>query len=204
MIKETYTTFEISQFCNVFITTVSNWVDEGKLPAYRTPGGHRRVKRPDLLAFLEKYGMPVPEELLGSHEKKILIVDDNPETVEMLKSLLKTQNANYIIRTADNGFEAGKQVVSFHPDLLILDVVLPGWNGVQVCQNLRRDPATRDIRVVVMTGHDGVDSHKEFMRLKVDAFMQKPLRMSEFSEKVKEILNSSPAVDASRMEKKTA
>lgn len=204
MIKETYTTFEISQFCNVFITTVSNWVDEGKLPAYRTPGGHRRVKRQDLLIFLEKYGMPVPHELLESQEKKILIVDDNPETVEMLKSLLKTQNANYIIRTADNGFEAGKQVVSFHPDLLILDVVLPGWNGIQVCQNLRRDPATRDIRVIVMTGHDGMDSHEEFMRLKVDAFMEKPFEIPDFSEKVKDILDSSQGAAVSRAEKKSA
>lgn len=54
------TTFQISQYCQVNISTVIHWVKTNKLPAYRTPGGHRRVSREDFIAFLKKYNLPVP------------------------------------------------------------------------------------------------------------------------------------------------
>lgn len=190
--KETFTTFEISQFCNVFITTVANWIDEGKLPAYRTPGGHRRVVRRDLLEFLGKYGMPIPETLLESGEKKILVVDDNPDMVEIVKSALFRDNPQYIIRTADNGFEAGKQVAVFRPHVAILDVVLPGLDGLQVCQNLRKDPLTSSIHVIVITGHDEKSTREEFKKLGVDDYMEKPLNMEKLTARVKEILGKEP------------
>jgi excisionase family DNA binding protein len=172
--KETFTTFEISQFCNVFMTTVANWIDNGKLAAYRTPGGHRRVKRRDLLDFLTKYGMPVPEELLEKTERKVLIVDDNLEMLEMLERLF-ARNPNLVVRSAHDGFEAGKQVVVFRPDVLIIDVVLPGLDGLQVCRDMKSDPITRDIRIVVTTGHSDPLTRQEFEKLGVDLYLEKPL-----------------------------
>lgn len=191
--KDTFTTFEISQFCNVFITTVANWIDEGKLPAYRTPGGHRRVMRKDLLDFLAKYEMPVPEALLESNEKKILVVDDNPETVEMIKQALQKQNPAYILRTADNGFEAGKQVAVFRPHIVILDVVLPGLDGLQVCQNIRKDPLTSGIHVIIITGHDEKSTREEFHHLGIDAYMEKPLDLVKLTGRVIEIFQKDAA-----------
>lgn len=61
--EKPFTTFEVSKMCGVGHTTVSYWVDEGKLPAYRTPGGHRRITREDLLGFLKQYRIPVPRRL---------------------------------------------------------------------------------------------------------------------------------------------
>ncbi|MBN1621258.1 MAG: response regulator [Endomicrobiales bacterium] len=57
------TTYQISKLCGVTLTTVTNWVENGLLPAYKTPGGHRRIQREDLLKFLEKHNMPVPDGL---------------------------------------------------------------------------------------------------------------------------------------------
>lgn len=193
MNKETFTTFEISQFCNVFITTVANWIDEGKLPAYRTPGGHRRVNRRDLLEFLSKYGMPVPEALLETAEKKILVVDDNAEMVELLRQALLKQNPRHIVRTAGDGFEAGKQVAVFQPHVVILDIVLPGLDGLQVCQNIRKDPATRGMHVIVITGHDEKDTRAAFDRLGVDAYMQKPVNIQKLLARVQELLDPNGA-----------
>src|SRR5262245_35885100 len=91
MPKETFTTFEISRFCNVFVTTVANWIDEGKLPAYRTPGGHRRVMRRDLLEFMAKYNIPIPDDLSGDHETKVLVVDDDPDMIQIVTDALLRQ-----------------------------------------------------------------------------------------------------------------
>src|SRR5688572_21704399 len=174
MAKETFTTFEISRYCNVFVTTVANWIDEGKLPAYRTPGGHRRVMRRDLLDFMAKYNIPVPDDLSDSREMKVLVVDDDADMVQIVTDALLRQDPAYVIRTADNGFEAGKQVATFRPHVVILDVVLPGLDGLQVCRNLRQDPLTRDIRVIVISGRDVEATSREFSGLGVEAFLQKP------------------------------
>ncbi len=201
--KEIFTTFEISQFCNVFITTVANWIDEGKLPAYRTPGGHRRVVRRDLLNFLEKYGIPIPEALLANDEKKILVVDDNPDMVDIIVQALQRSNPHYIIRTANNGFEAGKQVVTFRPHVAILDVVLPGLDGLQLVQNLRKDPLTKPMHVIVITGHDERSTRKEFQNLDVDAYMEKPLSLDLLVKRVSEVLKADSSKEASSSKEKS-
>ncbi|MFH1380439.1 MAG: helix-turn-helix domain-containing protein [bacterium] len=54
------TTFQISQFCNVNISTVIHWINTSKLKAYRTPGGHRRVSKENFIEFLKQYSMPIP------------------------------------------------------------------------------------------------------------------------------------------------
>lgn len=61
--KEIYTSYDVSKLCSVTVPTVTNWVEQEILPAYKTPGGHRRIKREDLVGFLKKYEMPFPEEL---------------------------------------------------------------------------------------------------------------------------------------------
>ncbi len=62
-INDILTTYEVSKLCNVTLATVVNWIGQGMIPAYKTPGGHRRIKREDLIEFLKKYKMPIPEEL---------------------------------------------------------------------------------------------------------------------------------------------
>src|SRR4051812_44254619 len=63
--KVLYTTHEIAGFCHVSMLAVVKWIDQGKLLGFKTPGGHRRVKRDDLLAFLQHYGFPLPPFLLA-------------------------------------------------------------------------------------------------------------------------------------------
>src|SRR5206468_10950559 len=84
------TTFEISEMCEVNPTTVQNWVRENKLRAFVTPGGHRRVGREDLMAFLKKFGMPLPRGLENEH-RLVLVVDDEQEICNLLVS--RTQSS---------------------------------------------------------------------------------------------------------------
>ncbi|MCB4792421.1 MAG: response regulator [Elusimicrobia bacterium] len=61
--NEVLTTYQVSRYCGVTLTTVTNWIEHGLIPAYKTPGGHRRVKKDDLIEFLKNYNMPIPDEL---------------------------------------------------------------------------------------------------------------------------------------------
>jgi len=190
MAKETYTTFEISQFCDVFITTVSKWIDEGRLPAYRTPGGHRRVQRQELIDFLVKYRMPIAESLLVNAEQKVLVVDDNAEMVNLIRKTILSRNPKYVIETAEDGFDAGQKVMAFRPQVIILDLVLPGLDGLQVCRKLRNDPITRSIHVIVITGHAVDETHDRLKKLGVDAYLEKPFSMDALMSHIQKCFES--------------
>jgi excisionase family DNA binding protein len=58
-----YSTYQVAAFCHVHHTSIIHWVNENKLKAYTTPGGHRRICEEDLVAFMKQYGIPMPEEL---------------------------------------------------------------------------------------------------------------------------------------------
>ena len=78
-----YTTYQVSQTLGVSLPTVVNWVNSGLLHAHRTPGGHRRIARNDLIAFAREYNYPLSEDFLaeGAGQKKVLIVADERDFV---------------------------------------------------------------------------------------------------------------------------
>jgi DNA-binding response OmpR family regulator len=81
--------------------------------------------------------------------KKILVIDDEPLVVEVLKIRLKMNN--YEVITAGDGTEGIERAVTEKPDLIILDVVMPGLDGYQVCQKLKEDTNTKTIPVIMLT-----------------------------------------------------
>ena len=91
MIKNFYTTHEISRFCNVYPTTVINWIKDGMLPAYTTPGGHRRIKREDILHLMKKNNMPIPDELSKTGKDRVLVIDDDPKILRMIQTILSQE-----------------------------------------------------------------------------------------------------------------
>ena len=89
MPEKIYTTYQIGKFCQVNIRTVIRWIETGKLKAYSTPGGHRRVKWSDLITFLTQNRMPIPHELEEAKRKKILVVDDDIDFLEIATKILE-------------------------------------------------------------------------------------------------------------------
>jgi excisionase family DNA binding protein len=88
---EVLTVYQASKYCSVSPKTVSNWIDEGHIKAFRTVGGHRRIRKEDLDAFLRKQGIPVPSEVENGDRKKILVIDDDRLIVETIVSSLEEE-----------------------------------------------------------------------------------------------------------------
>jgi len=173
-----YTTFEISRFCSVDISTVMGWVDDGKLEAYRTPGGHRRISHEDLLSFLEKYRMPV-HPLLKKVSTRVLIVDDDPVEVRMLKRSLGRMMPSAELDVANDGFEAGRKLETFQPDLIILDLMLPGVDGFQVCRNIRADERKKGVKILAISGLRSSETEKKILAMGADGFIAKPFKIDD-------------------------
>lgn len=187
MSKRTYTTFEVGEICGVYPTTVINWVNQSKLPAFVTPGGHRRIRREDLVDFLKKYNFPTPPELLGDR-RKVLVVDDERECADMIAKAFEAHREQFDVEKIYNGIEALVAIGKRPPDLVVLDVVMPVVDGQTVCATLRASPETRHIKIFAITGKKLPDRSVRFLRAHSDGLFQKPFDVPGLLRRATEVL----------------
>jgi len=188
-----FTVNQVSELLQVSPQTIVNWIEAGKLEAYKTPGGHRRIKKSDLEDFVKKHNMPVfglssnlDEE--GKKMKKILVVDDDRVIVETLTAGLEEDPHEYEVITAADGFEAGIQVSHFKPDLLILDIMMPDIDGYEVCRKLKSSEETKHIRIIVLSGYLDEESYKKMREHGADLCFSKPLPLDNLKEEIARLL----------------
>jgi excisionase family DNA binding protein len=181
--KSIYTTHEVSRLLHVNPRSVINWIEQSLLPSYRTPGGHRRIRRDDLLAFLRKHQIPTPESLVEG-KFNVLIVDDELEIVDLMKTFLLRQGG-YDVATASDGISALLEVGRAKPDLLILDIMIPGVDGIEVCRRIKADSSNRTI-IIAVSGND--EREIDIIRAGADAFMVKPLDLERLQSEARRLL----------------
>ncbi|MEP7237249.1 MAG: response regulator transcription factor [Ferruginibacter sp.] len=105
--------------------------------------------------------------------KKILIADDEPDILEIIQYNL--QNEGYEVQTAKNGNEAIDQAKRFNPDLIILDIMMPGKNGIEVCNILRMQPAFNDTLIIFLTALSDEGTEVKGLETGADDFITKPV-----------------------------
>lgn len=185
--EKTFTTFEVARLCGVFHTTVINWVNKGKLDARVTPGGHRRIPITALLPFMKKYHMPIPAEVENRH-KQILILHGERTATRLEKGISKHKE-RYAVQVASNPVDAlviiGKQA----PHLLVVDILMPVMDGFQVCQILKANPATRNMKIVAVCDKKLSGSQQDFVEKNCDGLMQRPFELQEIVGTLDRLLN---------------
>lgn len=182
------TVFKASKYCSVSPKTIINWIESGLIKAYKTPGGHRRINRNDLIAFMEKQGMPIPDKETDTGRIKILVVDDDPIIVESIVQALEEDEYDYEVISAADGFEAGIQVSHFKPDLLILDIMMPDIKGFDVCQKIKSAPETRNTKIIVLSAYLDEEKFKQMKEYGADVCYSKPLPLPQLKEEVSRLL----------------
>ncbi len=182
-----YTTGEVAGFCDVTINAVKKWIAAGKLPAFRTPGGHYRIERSDFRAFVDKFRLNIKDKLFPG-PKKILIADDEEVILTFITEALKTSSEEYIIETARDGYEALIKIGRFNPNLLILDIKMPRLDGFEVCRRLKTDKGTKDIKILAITAY-GDNEIRKMQSLGADICLTKPLRVGDFLQSLKRLLS---------------
>lgn len=185
--KTVFTTGEAAKICKVSQQTIIRCFDSGQLKGFRVPGSRfRRIPRDQLYAFMRDNG--IPTDALESGKRKILVVDDDEELVELIRDVLE-RDGRFEVRTVNNGFGAGMMVKEYHPDLIVLDVMLPDINGKEVCQVVRSDKAMDDIRIICISGMVEEDKIGELRAAGADDFMHKPFEVEKLIDRICRLLD---------------
>ena len=117
---------------------------------------------------------------------KVLIADDEPNIVTSLEFLMR--GCDYEVRVARDGEEALRVAQDFRPDVLLLDVMMPLCDGFEVCRRLRGNPATRGVRILMLTAHGRGAEMERGLALGADAYITKPFSNKDLLAKVQSLL----------------
>ena len=126
-----YSALEVANICGVVNQTAINWIKNGSLKAFTTPGGQYRVYAEHLVDFLKERGMKVPAEVLESlndgfvNEKKILIIDTDRVAIKELRDSLAESLSGYSFISAVTSFDAGRLLMAEKPEIIILTEAFP-------------------------------------------------------------------------------
>tara|TARA_R110000850_G_scaffold252215_7_gene377392 strand:- start:382 stop:1074 length:693 start_codon:yes stop_codon:yes gene_type:complete len=124
----------------------------------------------------------------------ILIADDEPDIRELLS--LKLERDGFAILEAEDGLEAEAVALKQKPDLIILDLMMPGKNGIAVCKSLKEDSRTANIPILMLTAREGLDEKIAGLELGADDYMTKPFSPKELVLRVRNILRRTLAVES--------
>jgi excisionase family DNA binding protein len=182
------TTREVAAYCGVSAVAVWKWIRAGKLPATRTAAGHYSVDRAAFRTYLQQRNLPIDPAWFTTPVKRILVVDDEESILEIANRALHQGGDVVDVATAKDGFEAGLQVATFRPDLLILDLLMPGVDGFEVCRLIKRNPSTAHTRILIITAYGSHENIRRALEAGADDFMHKPVDLQELRDKASALL----------------
>jgi DNA-binding response OmpR family regulator len=130
----------------------------------------------------------IPTDALESGKRKILVVDDDQELVDLIVDVLE-KDGRFEVRSVNNGFDAGMMVKEYHPDLIVLDVMLPDINGREVCQRVRSDKTMDDVKVICISGMIENEKIDDLKAAGANDFLPKPFEVETLIDRIGSLLD---------------
>ncbi len=170
---------QAAKFLGVAQSTIRKWSDNGRVPAFYTPGGHRRYRRHDLELFLDRSG---PGGRTAG--PLVLVVDDDERVRELVRVTLEMEG--YSVREAGSAEEALAALDDQVPRLVLLDVVMPGVDGWQMLQQMQERHGS--IPVIMFSGQLDEAAEGEAEQRGARGFVGKPFDPQQLVERAKQLV----------------
>ena len=171
---------QAAKYLGVAQSTIRKWSDQGRVPAFYTPGGHRRYRRSDLDKFLESSG-PGAREHAGP---TVLVVDDDPRMREYVRANMELEG--YTVLEAGSADEGMSVLEGEQPQLILLDVMMPGIDGWEMLQRIQEKHGS--IPVIMFSGKIDALSAAEAEQRGATGFIGKPFDPQQLIDQAKQIL----------------
>ena len=147
-LPETLTTRETAKLLKASVRTIQLWVEDGRLKAWKTPGGHRRVLRTSVEEML---AMRRRASGVSPYKFEVLVVEDDPVQRAVLEKTLSNVGPDTNLRVSKDGYEALIRIGQMRPDLLVTDLIMPGLDGFRLLQALAREASDKPMQIIVLT-----------------------------------------------------
>jgi excisionase family DNA binding protein len=172
---------QAAKYLGVAQSTIRKWSDQGRVPAFYTPGGHRRYRRGDLDKFLENSG-PGARDRVGP---TVLLVDDDPRVREYMRINLELEGYSVVeAGSAEEGMAALES--DKRPQLILLDVMMPGTDGWEMLQRIQERHGS--IPVIMFSGQVEDQSVADAQKRGASGFVGKPFDPKQLIERAKQVL----------------
>ena len=173
---------QAAKYLGVAQSTIRKWSDTGRVPAFYTPGGHRRYRRMDLDAFLERSGP-------GGKPKDgptVLVVDDDPGVRQVVRLSLELEG--YIVKEAGGAEEGLAAVEDEAPDLILLDVMMPHVDGWEMLRQIQERHGAGSIPIVMFSGKVDAQTAAQATARGAQGFVGKPFDPQQLVDQAKQIV----------------
>jgi excisionase family DNA binding protein len=173
---------QAAKYLGVAQSTIRKWSDQGRVPAFYTPGGHRRYRRRDLDTFLERSGPG------GSQQQGplVMIVDDDARVREYVRVNLEMEG--YSVREAASAEEGLAVLDEVSPDLILLDVMMPEVDGWEMLRRVQEHHGVGAVPVVMFSGKADETAADEATARGAQGFLGKPFDPQQLIEHAKQLL----------------
>jgi len=184
--KAVYTTGEAAEICRLSQQTIIRCFDNGLLHGFRVPGSRfRRIPHKDLLEYMKANKIPL--EGFDDGRTRVLVVDDDPDILDLFTDVLNSDQ-QFEVATAQTGYDAGVATQQFHPDIVVLDYMLPDVNGNVVCRTIRENPDLSHIKILIISGVVNPAEIDELKAAGADDFIKKPFNIERVIERIVELV----------------
>ena len=171
------TTGEAARMCGVGVNTIKRWIRQGRLPYMQTPGGHWRLPRHDFLHFIASMRPTRTEDA-----PRVLVVDDDAQACDFVRGAIACASIDCEVECAHDGYTGLIQIGRLHPALLVLDIMMPEINGLELLHRLRSRPELcTGMKILVYTGaRDRRLVMRKVEESRPDAILLKPTGVEDF------------------------
>jgi excisionase family DNA binding protein len=156
--KDVFTTFDAARVCGANIASIKNWIAKGLLKAYRTPGGHYRIRRRDLELFVQKYNMPF--QFRDRTTKKVFLVESDRAATKAVQKVMGTGGLTVFKDPVLAGLAVGLE----RPDIVILDPKSKEYDARALVKALNQQSETCNILVVLLSASLSESERAELSR----------------------------------------
>lgn len=207
-----YSTRDVAALLGLAVRSVQLMVDRGELQAWKTPGGHRRIDRASVDAFLRRRQGQVGKNRNAGRtatvaavpggaavergKAKVLIIEDSKHYQKLASMLLRNEFPELEVFVADDGFAGLAMAGQLQPALLIVDILLPGMDGATLIASLRSHAQFAESRLLVLTSLDEADLAPYMFALEGVPIVHKPRMVTDLPRRIRELLVQRDAVAA--------
>lgn len=176
---------EAGGLCGIGPGKLRRWVYEDGVPLHRFPDGPCLL-RIDLLKCLMRHGRGIPPSLADS--PKVLLVEDDPDMLLVMVEALEGLSGKISVGTAADGRRGLKKFMDFRPDLIVTDIQMPGFSGMELCRWICQNKEIYPVKILAITGQPGEKSRQGALESGADEYLTKPFTPEELRQVVLRLL----------------